>query len=77
MLLGLDESNLSGLDFDVAGQVSKRSVGFRRSSCSLQEVGMRLMWTGAAFVLFGSIGYTTGSRPREAKSQEKPEQEQI
>ena len=29
---------------------------------------MRLMWTGAALVLLGTIGYTLGSQPCEAKT---------
>ena len=41
----------------------------------LQEVDMRLMWTGAPgpLVLFGIIGYTIESRQREAKKRGKIE----
>jgi UDP-xylose/UDP-N-acetylglucosamine transporter B4 len=77
--LGLDEStlwNLFGLDLDVV----VRSLGVPSSlggleEKQLQEVDMRLMWTGAALVLFGTIGYTIGSRSREAKNQKKSKQE--
>ena len=42
----------------------------------LQEVDMRLMWTGVALVLF-AIGYTIGSPPHEAKIQEKSKREYL
>jgi hypothetical protein len=49
------------------GQVAWRlSLGWLEGK-QLQEVDMRLMWTGAALVLFG---YTIGSPPREPKNQE-------
>ena len=75
-VLGLDVSTLFGLDLDVV----VRSLGVPSSlggleEKQLQEVDMRLMWTGAALVLFGTIGYTIGSRPREDKNQEKSKQE--
>ena len=80
-VLGLDEStwwNLFGLDLDVM----VRSLGVPSSLIlggleekRLQEVDMRLMWTGAALVLFGTIGYTIGSRPSVAKNQEKSKKE--
>ena len=76
-VLGLDQSilwNLFELDFDVMF----RSLGVPSSlnlegleEKRLQEVDMRLMWTGAALVLFGTIGYTIGSRPREEKSKQE------
>jgi solute carrier family 35 (UDP-xylose/UDP-N-acetylglucosamine transporter), member B4 len=77
--LGLDESilwNSFVLDLDAVF----RSLGVPSSlggleEKKLQEVDMRLMWTGAALVLFGTIGYTIGSRPREAKNQKKSKQE--
>ena len=77
--LGLDVStlwNLFGLDLDVV--VSSLGIPSSLGGLEekrLQEVDMRLMWTGAALVLFGTIGYTIGSRPREAKNQEKSKQE--
>ena len=40
-----------------------------------QEVDGRLMWTGAALVLFGTIGYAIGSRPGEVKDQKKAKRE--
>ena len=57
-VLGLDVStlwNLFGLDLDVVVQ----SVGVPSSlggleEKQLQEVDMRLMWTGASLVLFGT-----------------------
>ena len=75
-VLGLDVSTLFGLDLDVV----VRSLGVPSSlggleEKQLQEVDMRLMWTGAALVLFGTIGYTIGNRPREDKNQEKSKQE--
>ena len=80
-VLGLDEStlwNLFGLDLDVVvrslGVPSSLSLGGLEEK-QLQELDMRLMWTGAALVLFGTIGYTIGSRPRETKRQEKSKQE--
>jgi UDP-xylose/UDP-N-acetylglucosamine transporter B4 len=36
-----------------------------------QEVDNRMMWTGAALVLLGTIGYTIGSCPKQVKSEEK------
>jgi UDP-xylose/UDP-N-acetylglucosamine transporter B4 len=72
-VLGLDEStllNMFGLDLDLVAS----SLGVLGEK-QLQEVDMRLMWTGAALVLFGTIGYTIGSRPREAKTQEKSKAE--
>ena len=58
--------NLFGLDLDVVVKflrISSNPEGLEEKL--LQEVDMRLMWIGAAFVLFGTIGYTIGSRPRE------------
>ena len=77
--LDLDEStlwNLFGLDLDVV----VRSLGIPSSlegleEKQLQEVDMQLMWTGAALVLLGTIGYAIGSRPREVKNQGKSKQE--
>ena len=79
-VLGLDESTLWNLFHELDFDVVFRSLGVP-SSLSLggfeekkpQEVDMRLMWTGAALVLFGTIGYTiaTGSRPREEKSKQE------
>jgi hypothetical protein len=37
----------------------------------LQEVDMRLMWTGAALVLFGIIEYAIGSRPVRPKTRNR------
>ena len=80
-VLGLDEStlwNLFGLDMDVVvrslGVPLSLSLGWLEEK-KLQEVDMRLMWTGAALVLFGTIGYTIGSRPRKANNQEKSKKE--
>ena len=80
-VLGLDELtlwNLFGLDWDAVvrslGVPSSLGLGGLEEK-QLQEVDMRLMWTGAALVLFGTIGYTIGSRPREAKNQEKLKKE--
>ena len=54
--------NLFGLDLDVVvGSVCvPSSLGGPEEL--LQEVDKRLMRTGAALVLFGTIGYTIGSR---------------
>ena len=41
----------------------------------LPEVDTRLMWTGAALVLFGTIGYAIGNRPRQVINQEKSKRE--
>ena len=78
--LGLDESmfnwsfwNVFPLDWDVVfssfGTAS--SLGGPGRKKQLQEVDTRLMWTGAALVLFGTIGYAVGTQPREAKRKEK------
>ena len=32
--------------------------GLEEKQLSMREVDVRLMWTGAALVLFGTIGYT-------------------
>ena len=78
-VLGLDESilwNSFGLDLDVVVRLLgvPSSIGGLGEK-QLQEVDMRLMWTGAALVLLGTIGYTIGSRPRETETQGKSKQE--
>ena len=70
-VLGLDKSTLCqwklfGLDLDAMVRslgVPSSLGGFRGEQP--QEVDMQLMWTGAALVLFGDIGYTIESRPCE------------
>ena len=62
--------NLFGLD--VVRSPSVPSSLWRKQ---LLEMDMRLMRTEAALVLFGTIGYTIGSQPRESKNQEKSKQE--
>ena len=82
--LGLDQSIFRNslkllVDLDVA--LVRSSLGVPSSlegleQKKLQQVDRRLMWTGAALVLFGTIGYTIGNhRPREAKNQKKSKQE--
>ena len=79
-MLGLDGSvfdsslwNMFGLDLDaVFGSLGvASSLGGEKQP---QEVDRRLMWTGAALVLFGTIGYTIGSQAREVK-QDKVKEE--
>ena len=76
-VLELDEStlwNVFGLDLDDVVRTLGVPLGGLGEK-HLQEVDMQLMWTGAALVLFGTIGYTIGSRPREDKTQGKSKHE--
>lgn len=79
IVLGLDVSasdwNIFGLNLDaVFGSLGVALVG-PGGEKRPQEVDTRLMWTGAALVLFGTIGYAIGTRPREVRDQEKAKRE--
>ncbi|KAF8816504.1 UAA transporter [Phlegmacium glaucopus] len=81
-VLGLDGSmfdwslwNIFRLDLDAMfSSLGVALVGPGEGKQS-QEVDTRLMWTGAALVLVGTIGYAIGTRPREVKDQEKAKKE--
>lgn len=83
-VFGLDGStfdsslwNIFRVDLDAAlgflGVAS--SLGGPGGEKQLPEVDTRLMWTGAALVLFGTIGYAIGNRPRQVINQEKTKRE--
>jgi len=75
----LDSSlwNIFGVDLDVVFSLLGVVPSFGRfgGEKQPQEVDTRMMWTGAAFVLFGTIGFAIGSRRREVKVQQKSKQE--
>ena len=84
-VLGLDGSildsslwNIFGVDLDVVFSLLGVVPSFGRfgEEKQPQEVDTRMMWTGAALVLLGTVGFAIGSRPRaKVKVQQKSKQE--
>lgn len=68
-------SDVLGIDLDtVFSSVGGAFVG-ARTMTKPQQVDNRIMWTGAALVLLGTIGYTIGTRPRAPTGGEKQKKE--
>jgi len=65
------EWSFFGIDLNALFRALGTVFAGSREAKRPQEVDNRMMWTGAALVLLGTIGYTIGSRPKQVNSQRK------